>query len=344
MRLHAPPFLKTLLIRIFIQKMPALIRCQLNVRPGATGWGSRGYHSEKEKETIQIFSAQVSMQILHSLCFVSVGCAVHAAAAPFPIHIVTMFSLHQRPLFDIWWSQVTNAVEVGSRPVNNREFRLISHAEIHEHNTSLGGKGICCDEKWVSAVNRKVHLVYEISKKCKPDSIVIFSDIDVMFFDTSVTTLIEHHLDSGNDITFMSRKLKHRSFKNPGVNTGFFLLTVRENTLQFMREWAKRVGRNDQDTVNSWFSHWELFEMPFSATCQGIDSTCPDHKGMPGVGIFPVWLAASSFNDISSTTAIYHVNGRVSSAAEPTGTSAKVVRLQEAIDVKDRLRSTDAPH
>lgn len=256
------------------------------------------------------------------------------------VQVATLWSHHQRSLFDIWSSHLSTAVEFAAHSQHGNAssyYRLSIRAQYLPHERGLSGQGFCCDEQWTRAVVKKVQLANELAQRSDLDSVVVFSDVDVLFLNTSLVTLIQSHISSGNGVSFMARKRKNRSSPKSGVNTGFFAFTVSDSTRHFMKEWALRVGRNDQDTVNSWLSHWGLLGLtPPSAaeqpSCQGKNTTCPERGGMPSVGVFPQWLAVTRFDELSSATAVYHVNGRVNSSPEPTGTAGKLSRLKQAFD------------
>jgi hypothetical protein len=253
----------------------------------------------------------------------------YATAMSFPVHIVTQWSPHQQPLFDLWVSSLANAMTSDG---SNLKFRYTVHAKFYRHEGNFTERGLCCDSRWSEAVKNKIKFIAETARSLPRGEIAIFSDIDIVFFNNSLAKVIEFHISSGSGVTFQPR-WKGLS----GMNTGFFALNVSESAILFLDEWAQRITKNDQDTLNSWFEDWGTVGFKKKNVCKGDTTLCPTKETIsqfPTFGTFPASLVVGQTSGLSKEASLFHVVGRSPRTMSPslTGVAAKLERLKDVFN------------
>ena len=265
----------------------------------------------------------------------------HNGTEHIPIHLATMWSAHHRALFELWSSSLSGAMENDG---SDRKYRYTIHAEFYSREKNLTGAGVCCDANWARAAKRKVEAMHELALQLPLGSIAVFSDIDIVFFDGTLSNLWDFHRSSGNAVTFMPRFRPDM----PGVNTGFYLVTVSEATRLFLRDWAAHTIRNDQDTMCRW-----LMDGGRTGYAREPCLTDPRWGCMASaayrslaVGRFPHDLAGARANDLTGAAALFHAVGkppRLSQLVNITGVEDKVARLNDVLRTKPMWRARTPP-
>ena len=248
------------------------------------------------------------------------------------VHIATQWSPHQQPLFDLWSTTIASAMERDGSPASTPNLYTL-HCEYYSLDANASGTGVCCDDKWKGAVRRKIGMLHELAVLLPAGSTIAFSDVDIIFFTQRLSKVFDLHRASGNAITFQRRWRGH-----PGVNTGFFVVTVSTETRAFLALWHSQIEFNDQDVVNRWAMRWGLFGYSKSPSpvCDGGKECPEDRVGLSELrlGTFPDTLAVTKVSELSKSAALFHVVGRVHAHANLTGTESKLERLKNAIAQK----------
>jgi hypothetical protein len=162
------------------------------------------------------------------------------------VHFAVLWSSPQRPLFDNWLSSLADAMmsdEVSPAPRELYNYNIL--AEFFPQGSDVSGDGRFGDGQWRVAVERKVAMLANVVASVPEGDLVVLSDVDLEFFNNSLGRVLGFHKEAGNAVTFMAEP-------RMGVNTGFVLLTVSNQTRRFVRTWAASVSRNDQVALNNW--------------------------------------------------------------------------------------------
>jgi hypothetical protein len=113
----------------------------------------------------------------------------------------------------------------------------------------LEGPGDYCSREWHGCIQQKIHLLIEAITE-NMGSQIVWSDVDIQFYDFSPTELLTLLDESGRDILFQ----RESRFAGQDVNTGFFIARCNEKTLAFFRQLAgalrSQAAPNDQHTTN----------------------------------------------------------------------------------------------
>mmetsp|Transcript_60451 Transcript_60451/g.113844 ORF Transcript_60451/g.113844 Transcript_60451/m.113844 type:complete len:308 (+) Transcript_60451:65-988(+) len=235
------------------------------------------------------------------------------------VRFVVLWSSPQRSLFDIWISSLADSVSSdGIESKSQESFYYSIVSEFLPHVGGLGD-GRFGDLQWRGAVQRKVAMLAETMVTTLDEDFVVFSDVDLIFFNNSLSRILGYHKWSGNDVTFMAEP-------RAGANTGFMVLTASEVTRRFAQTWSRHVVRNDQLTLNEWLlrspTHTRHFGFRSSAkldqnnvkegNCStGLDAlNCPPIGDLPPrMGVFPARLACNRQENLYYDSALYHVIG-----------------------------------
>jgi len=120
--------------------------------------------------------------------------------------------------------------------------------EVVPTSVEILGSGDYFSPEFLRCINSKIELVIE-SIKINDGEVIIWSDVDIVFYDISPDSIREQLRD--NDLLF-----QREGHKTSEVNTGFIIMKCNNKTLDFFE--TVRSGLNNNHDVNEQFIVNEL--------------------------------------------------------------------------------------
>lgn len=147
-------------------------------------------------------------------------------------------------------------------------------AGFETHSTLLdgAGPGDFLDADFIACIHRKVELIIA-SLRATPGEVLVWSDVDIVFYDLTPAGLERELMESGKDILF-----QREGTKTPLINTGFFVCRANERLIAFFEAVLDglRADRksNEQYVVNNllqggWDLKWGRLPVSYYARTHG---------------------------------------------------------------------------
>ena len=147
--------------------------------------------------------------------------------------VLTMYSESHKPLLQYF---------LKTFPFESGIELIIKFFDSKEQNS------VCFTPIWKQAMMAKLDYIIEQLLMLKNNDILLYSDIDVQFFNNIKADIETRLLQDGVNVLFM--------YDNPSLCMGFFACKVNEMTLQFFKNIRKVVTRftSDQSACNKTFA------------------------------------------------------------------------------------------
>lgn len=126
---------------------------------------------------------------------------------------------------------------------------LTPNLELINHTINLQGQGDYLSEEWLECINHKVHLILR-SIQANPGEIIIWSDVDIIFFADPEPEIQKIFQDPRISIA-----MQHESKHNPYINGGFLVIRSNKESEAFYQKLLELLPKffpeeHEQDVMN----------------------------------------------------------------------------------------------
>ena len=152
---------------------------------------------------------------------------------------------------------------------------LPNDVRLHARRLDIGGNGDFLSAEFLHCINRKLELIEE-SLRQNDGSIIVWTDIDIVFFESFKDRVIDVLEENSLDIAFQVEGYGQWADE---VNTGFFVCRCNDKVRRFFervrKAMAQQPDRNEQPIVNDllqveWELKWGFLPYAFSARSHGF--------------------------------------------------------------------------